>query len=568
MTNRRNFIRQSGALGLGIWVPLSEGRAQRERQQGRELSADVVIVGGSLGGCAAALVALRHGLRVILTEETDWVGGQLTSQAVPPDEHRWIEEHGATKRYRQLRRKIREYYRRHYPLNKAALEDPFLNPGGGSVSRLCHEPRVAEAVLRDALAPYLSAGRLQLLLEHEPIAADVEGDSVRAVQMRRLTDGWESVLRAPVFIDATELGDLLPLSKTEYVTGAEARSETGEMHAADEADPKNQQALTVCFAMDYRPGEDHSGDAPKDYAFWRDFVPQLRPAWPGKLLSWVYTHPRSLEPRKLGFNPTGDRHDGVVNLWTYRRILGQSQFEPGAFASDISLVNWPQNDYFLNPIVDVTPEARRRAVAEAKQLSLSLLYWMQTEAPRLDGGQGYPGLRLRPDVTGTSDGLAKYPYVRESRRILAESTVVEGHCGRDQRAEMLGMPRDQVIAETYDDSVGIGYYPIDLHPSTAGDNYIDFDALPFQIPLGALLPRRMENLLPACKNIGSTHVTNGCYRLHPVEWGIGEAVGSLVVFAKQHGVPLRAVRAREALLKDYQRFLQAEGVELAWPSNA
>ncbi len=39
----------------------------------------------------------------------------------------------------------------------------------------------------------------------------------------------------------------------------------------------------------------------------------------------------------------------------------------------------------------------------------------------------------------------------------------------------------------------------------------------FQIPPGALIPRRIENLLPACKNLGTTHITNGCFRLHPVE---------------------------------------------------
>ena len=69
---------------------------------------------------------------------------------------------------------------------------------------------------------------------------------------------------------------------------------------------------------------------------------------------------------------------------------------------------------------------------------------------------------------------------------------------------------------------------IDLHPSCGGDNYIDFNSLRFQIPLGALLPQRVNNLFPACKNIGTTHITNGCYRTHPVEWGIGEAVGLLI----------------------------------------
>ena len=76
------------------------------------------------------------------------------------------------------------------------------------------------------------------------------------------------------------------------------------------------------------------------------------------------------------------------------------------------------------------------------------------------------------------------------------------------------------------DSVGVGSYRIDLHPSTGGMNYIDISSLPFQIPLGALIPRRIENLLPACKNLGTTHITNGCYRLHPVEWAIGEAAGA------------------------------------------
>ncbi|WP_310590007.1 FAD-dependent oxidoreductase [Dyadobacter chenwenxiniae] len=60
------------------------------------------------------------------------------------------------------------------------------------------------------------------------------------------------------------------------------------------------------------------------------------------------------------------------------------------------------------------------------------------------------------------------------------------------------------------DSLDVSIDHFDLHPSSAGDNYIDFASLPFQIPLGALIPIRIENLLPANKNIGTTHITNGC----------------------------------------------------------
>jgi hypothetical protein len=84
-----------------------------------------------------------------MTEETDWIGGQLTSQAVPPDEHRWIETHGANASDRHLRTRIRVYYRTNYPLTEAARQLEDLNPGDGSVSRLWCEPRVALAVLHD-----------------------------------------------------------------------------------------------------------------------------------------------------------------------------------------------------------------------------------------------------------------------------------------------------------------------------------------------------------------------------------------------------------------------------------
>ena len=110
------------------------------------LRTDVAIIGGGLGACAAALAAARLGRRVILTEETHWIGGQLTNQAVPPDEHPWIESFGATASYRALREGIRAYYRTHTPLTPEARSNTHLNPGGGWVSRLCHDPRIAVAV--------------------------------------------------------------------------------------------------------------------------------------------------------------------------------------------------------------------------------------------------------------------------------------------------------------------------------------------------------------------------------------------------------------------------------------
>jgi len=104
-----------------------------------------------------------------------------------------------------------------------------------------------------------------------------------------------------------------------------------------------------------------------------------------------------------------------------------------------------------------------------------------------------------------------------------------------------------------------------LHPISGGVNYIDFASLPFQIPLGSLVPQRLRNLLPACKNISTTHITSGCYRLHPVEWGIGEAVGCLTSFALTSGESPHAIHAAAKHVGEFQRFIRQQGVETHWP---
>ena len=530
----------------------------------REISADIAIIGGGVGGCAAALAALRNGATVILTEETDWIGGQLTAQAVPPDEHPWIETHGATRLYREFRTRVREFYRRNYPLTSAAFAQPNLNPGNGNVSRLCAEPRVYLAVLLEMLQPFLSSGHLTLLTETRPLEASVDGDRVFSVTIRDLRDGEETVLIAPYFLDATERGDLLPMTGTEFVTGAEAQRDTNELHAPAEADPDNQQAFTVCFALEHREGEDHTISRPHDYDFWRDYVPAMTPNWPGKLLSLTMSNPFTLEPRPMIFDPIAEARDGKFGFWTYRRILDRTNFREGTFASDVCLVNWPQNDYWLGNLIGVSEDEEKTHLKRAHDLNLALVYWLQTEAPRLDGGTGWKGLRIRPDITGTAHGMAKSAYIREARRIRAEFTVTEAHVGTEQRMSETGLSKEEVSATNFADSVGVGAYRIDLHPTTKGNNYLDVSSLPFQIPLGALLPVRMENLLPACKNLGVTHITNGCYRLHPVEWNIGEAAGTLAAHCVQKSLTPRAIRHSAENLTDFQRLLRAQGVETAW----
>lgn len=568
---RRHFLEQCGIFGSSIFCPTFLQAIQSTKCQASspsELKADVVIIGGGLGGCAAALAACRNGARVIMTEPTDWIGGQISQQAVPPDEHKWIETFGRTESYAQLRSRIRTYYKKHYPLTSKAQSIPNLNPGNGSVSRICHEPKVGIAALHSMLAPEISRGRLTLLLNTQPVSACVTGDHIETVTCQTLGAGKTITLHGTHFIDASEEGDLLPLTGTEYVLGAESQTETNEPHAPEQANPANIQSFTHCFAVDHLEGEDHTIERPAMYDFWNNHVPPLTPAWSGKILSLYYSYPRTLKPKALSFIPCGKETPAPrtksLNLWLYRRMIDRSNFVPDTYASDITVINWPQNDYMLGNITDVTPAEREQNLHAAKQLSLSLLYWLQTEAPRPDGKQGWKGLRLRKDIVGTEDGLAKYPYIRESRRIQAELTIKEQDLSYTERIKVMGKSHKPLLAKSFDDTVGIGYYHLDLHPSSGGDNYIDTGSVPFQIPLGAMIPQRIENLIPGCKNIGTTHLSNGCYRLHPVEWSIGEAAGALCAHAISNQTTPRNIRNKKKQLQEFQSLLTKQGIELEW----
>lgn len=556
--HRRELLRASLALAAG---PLA-ARVPRGPRRGRdELEADLVVVGGGLGGCAAALAACRRGLRVVVTEPTPWVGGQLTAQGVPPDEHRWIEERGASRSYRALREALRAAYRGSGALTPAAAADPRVNPGGGWVSRLCVEPVVAHRVLRGLLEPHLVAGRLVLLTGAEPVSAQVEGDRLLAVRVR--TPEQEVVLQAPWFVEATEEGDLYPLAGVEHVLGAESRERTGEPSALDRDEPDTIQAVTWCCALRHDAGADHRTDPPPGYARWRDFVPDLTPPWPGRLLSLTGSHPITLEPRLYGFVPTGGgAAPEEPNLWTYRQIVDPARFR--GERAPVTVINWAQNDYLGGNLVGVSAEERARHLRGARELTLALVHWLRTEVPRPDGGSGWPGLALDGAAMGTADGLAHSHYVREGRRLLARTTVLEQHVSPTLRMAETGASREEVRALAYRDSVGVGHYRIDLHPTPSGRNYLDVDCLPFQVPLGALLPRRVENLVAGGKGIGTTHITNGAYRLHPVEWGVGEAAGELVAHCHAGGSRPHAVHEDADRLRAFQELLVEAGLELEW----
>ena len=236
-------------------------------------SCDVLVVGGGMGGVAAAWAAARRGHHVCLLEETDWLGGQVTSQGVAAlDEHEHIEAFGGTRSYYQLCETIRDHYRALAAPSNA--EEP-LNPGRCWVSRLAFEPIVAVKAIDRLLSPQVEAGRLKVFLRTKATEAQSEGNRIVSITAMNLDDRKAVRFSFQYVLDATELGDLLPLTGTEYVVGAESVDETDEPRAQpDEPKCYCVQSCTYTFALERRPdGEQHRISKPTKYEHYRDAQP-------------------------------------------------------------------------------------------------------------------------------------------------------------------------------------------------------------------------------------------------------------------------------------------------------
>jgi hypothetical protein len=485
----------------------------------RDLDCEILILGGGTGGTAAALAAARAGREVAIVEETDWLGGQMTSQGVSAlDEHEHIETFGGTASYYALRNALRKHY-------------GCDNPGNCWVTRLAFEPRVAAGIL-DSMLP----ASVKRFFRTKAVGAETDENRITSVTCMNLETGELVRFRPRIVIDATELGDLLPLAGVEYVVGAESIAQTGEAQAQPgEPKPHCVQSFTYTFACERRPkGERHVIPKPEKYEHYRDTQPYSLK---------IEVHGGEIYGEESGWLQYSlyDRLPGTKGgLWTYRRLVEKHA---------LTMFNWPGNDYRDRSIIDCPPLEAARALQDAKRVSLGFLYWLQQEAPEL---------KLRPDVMGSADGLSKHPYIRESRRIQAVKTIVE--------QEVSAAWQKGPVAARFPDSVGVGWYPIDIHRSGPDDVGASCRTRPFEIPLGALIPVRVENLIAGAKNIGTTHITNGCYRLHPVEWNIGEAAGALAAFSLKNDSQPRKVRDR--LLGQFQQSLREQGVPLEWPKPA
>ncbi|MBW4647192.1 MAG: FAD-dependent oxidoreductase [Kastovskya adunca ATA6-11-RM4] len=527
---------------------------------GTQLSYPILVVGSSTASYTATLGALRTDPQVVvcLVIPQQVLGGQFTAQALPAsdDGDQLKSPNGEAYSISKTHRSFRNLQRSLQAVSGQVVK----NPGGGWVSPLCTTPVTSARALNEAIAPYITQKRLIII----PFAEPMQVITTTSGQRRRVTgvvfrdtqNGANFTVSGQVVIEATDLGDLLELGNIESRVGQEARSETGEPLLPEVALPRCQQSITYCVLLERTaPGRGVSIGKPIGYGE----QPWLLPTdFTGKF--WTRKSNLVWEARDF-FHSYG--------IFSYRRLQRVSLRESNVSVGDVTVLNWSTsprgpsgkegsfyigNDYRNGIIVGVSREERQATLKRARDRSRAYAHFLQVSEGK--------DLKPRGDLTWTSDGIALEPYIREARRGVALSTI------RHQDVAKAFFP-GQARARTFDDSVGIGqYHYLDIHGndepgqvSLPGDYVL---ALPFSISMGALVPINTDGLILSSKSLGTTHITNGAYRMHPVEWAIGEAGGALAAMAIRENVEARDIVLNEPRKRKLQGLLARNGVPLIW----
>lgn len=553
---------QVAMSGLRQQNGVFEDRAFTRPANGATLNCAILIVGGSTAAYAAALVTARAGLDVCVVQPGKIVGGQFTVQALPASDDgdllkqkiTLFQVEGEKFAISRFQREFRDRQRQLQPVNSRVEQ----NPGGGWVSPICTSPVVAATAMNEAIAPFLSQGNLKLVPFGEPLEvlfADPQAARRRVVGVTFQDSQTRARyrVRAQVVLEATELGDLLELGNIASRIGQEARSETGEAALPERALPMAQQSFTFGAVIELAaPGQGVPIGAPPGY----DTQPWLKASdFEGDF--WMKSGGR-WEPRPRPFLD-------AYGIFRYRRLIRSSSDLKSIIPGDVTVLNWGQhqhgengpwlcgNDYRLGELVGVSREERRLHIQRARERAQAYVHFLQS--------RGH-ALKPRGDLTWTADGIALEPYIREARRGIALTTI------RHEDVSEAFFP-NQARARSFLDSVGIGdYHYLDLHgndePGHASLPGKQVISLPFTLPLKSLVPIHTDGLILSAKSIGTTHITNAAYRMHPVEWAIGEASGYLAAFCVWLRLSPTEIATHEAHTRRLQGLMTRNGIPIFW----
>ncbi|MFH0795093.1 MAG: FAD-dependent oxidoreductase, partial [bacterium] len=383
----------------------------------------------------------------------------------------------------------------------------------GWVTLTAFEPKVGAAILRRLVN---REPRITVMTDTCVTRVLRRGKKVLGVEVKPKREKSKK-FTAHTTIDATETGDVMAMAGAEYRVGRESIAMTGEPDAAPKPDNEIQDITYVMILKDYGPGSDR------------------RPLKP----------PEGYDPKIFRYSTAEDPPSPDPTKSPFPLHFWPTCIAYGKLPNNKYMINWPffANDFPTN-VLQMNAERRREELQRAKQKSLQFLYYIQTVL-------GHPELDLARDEFPTTDGLPFIPYHRESRRAVAETIMREQDL---LPAEPSGRP------PLRRDAMAIGDYFLDHHharqallpPEQFWPEHYPANA-PYQIPFGAAVPKGWEGFLVAEKNIGVTHIVNGCTRLQPVAMLCGQAIGAAATMAALSNTPIRELDLRqlqETLLRD------------------
>jgi hypothetical protein len=447
------------------------------------VEADVLVVGGGASGVAAALQAARMGARVLVIEETLWLGGMLTSAGVSALD-------GNDAILSGIHREFVEAVRSRHGGPEAVKT--------GWVSNTLFAPSVGQAILRRLVD---AEPNITLWMETRVARVLRRGNRILGVET---ADGRTA--RAPVTIEATEFGDLLRLGDVPHRFGREGRDQTGESSAPPVADGIVQDSTYCLTLRDHGAGADFTTPAPPGYDAAK---------YDGSV-------------REVASDPNTDAH--TVHTW-------ESMITYGRLPGNLCMINWPihGNDFFAPELITGPPEERPAVYRRMKDHALGFLHYIQTVA-------GHPEFAIAEGEYPTPDGLPLCPYIRESRRIeavvvLRLDDVVDRHAQSERPLYKTGIAVGDYFIDHHHTTT------LDTDPLRPTENFPPIQAV--TVPLGCLIPAEIEGLLAAEKSIGVTHSVNGVTRLQPVVMNIGQAAGALAALAAKRNLASRQVPARD-----------------------
>lgn len=568
------------------------------RGQTKELSADLLIVGGTESGWAAAIQAARMGVsNIVVVNDIEWLGGQFTAEAVSAvDENRGIDNKVPFPRsglFKEFCDHIEAFNLKKYGSKQ---------PGNAWTAFTTFRPAEGEKVFREMLQPYIDRKQVKLIYWAYPVGALLSEDknTLLGLTFRGSKAGDTSTfdIRAKLTIDASDWGEAVKLSGAEYEYGPDLKSKYNEPNAplTHEGYPiTDMNPITYCVVIE-STGKDALIPKPAHYDDRSYWLTTSMTKADYQTLKWPFKPHR---PFNAPWIPDAKAfYQGEQTVYTQRRLIdgeGLKIKEP-----DVILLNWSIQDYPFDVlpkhvvealektekgvskknIVEMTREQRQIIFEDAKRYSLGMFYHLQTTVhDRMpDKSHTFRNFKLT-DEFGTADKLPPKPYIRESLRLKALYMM------REQDGRHFNGP-DEYAPIMYYDGVAPWQFVYDFHPT--GRMFLPEEGAtgPWQcylkkgrgwdtkskrslFPLRSLIPVRVDGLLGAQKNLGYSSIVSSAVRLQDQCILIGQASGATAAVALQSGIKVREIPYDPAFLSQVWAGLCArlDGGEpvMLWP---